>query len=221
VTPAKVLSGRARAAWLFGPGSADLVPSPNETLGPMAVEIYVSTDIEADGPIPGPHSMLSLASAAYGADKTLLATFSRNFETLPGATAHPKTQAWWATQPEAWAACRTDLQPPEQAMKEYVAWLRALPGRPVFVGYPAAYDFMFVYWYLMKFVGESPFSMSALDIKTLAMALLKTKYRETSKRTMPRRWFDEQPHTHVALDDALEQGALFCNMLAELQRTPS
>lgn len=28
-------------------------------------EIYVSTDIEADGPIPGPHSMLSFASAAY------------------------------------------------------------------------------------------------------------------------------------------------------------
>jgi hypothetical protein len=23
------------------------------------------------------------------------------------------------------------------------------------------------------------------------------------------------PHTHRALDDALEQGALFCNMLAE------
>ena len=28
-------------------------------------EIYVSTDIEADGPIPGPHSMLSFGSAAY------------------------------------------------------------------------------------------------------------------------------------------------------------
>ncbi|HCU53603.1 MAG TPA: exonuclease, partial [Gammaproteobacteria bacterium] len=28
-------------------------------------EIYISTDIEADGPIPGAHSMLSLASAAY------------------------------------------------------------------------------------------------------------------------------------------------------------
>ncbi|MFP3741315.1 hypothetical protein SB860_41445, partial [Burkholderia sp. SIMBA_019] len=25
------------------------------------------------------------------------------------------------------------------------------------------------------------------------------------------------PHTHIALDDALEQGALFCNMLAELR----
>lgn len=32
---------------------------------------------------------------------------------------------------------------------------------------------------------------------------------------MPDRWFDPSPHTHVALDDALEQGRLFCNMLAD------
>jgi hypothetical protein len=179
----------------------------------MPPEIYVSTDVEADGPIPGPHSMLSFASAAYLADKTLLGTFTRNLVTLQGAAPHPKTEAWWKTQPEAWAASRHDPKPPEEAIPEYVAWLRALPGRPVFVGYPAAYDFMFVYWYLMKFVGDSPFSHSALDIKTFAMSLLGSDYRETTKPRMPRAWFDASPHTHVALDDALEQGALFCNML--------
>lgn len=100
-------------------------------------------------------------------------------------------------------------------MHRYVAWLKALPGKPVFVGYPAGYDFLFVYWYLMRFAGESPFSHSALDIKTYAMAMLKTDYRSVNKRSMPKRWFDRLPHTHVALDDAIEQGALFCNMLAE------
>src|SRR4051812_5572165 len=120
----------------------------------MRPEVYVSTDIEADGPIPGPHSMLSLASAAYLADKTLVGTFTRNLETLPGAAPHPKTAAWWETQPEAWAACREDPRPPAEAMAEYIVWLKALPGSPVFVGYPASYDFMFVYWYLMRFAGE-------------------------------------------------------------------
>ena len=80
-------------------------------------EIYISTDVETDGPIPGPHSMLSFASAAYAADKRLLGTFSANLETLPGAAAHPKTAEWWATQPEAWAACRKDLESPEHALK--------------------------------------------------------------------------------------------------------
>ena len=181
----------------------------------MSSEIYVSTDIEADGPIPGPYSMLSFASAAYRSDKTLVGTFSRNLETLDGAAPHPKTEAWWKTQPDAWAACRRDTRPPALAMHEYAAWLRTLPGRPVFVGYPASYDFMFVYWYLMKFVGESPFSHSALDIKTFAMCLMGTDYRDSTKRNMPKRWFDDVPHTHVALDDALGQGALFCNMLNE------
>jgi hypothetical protein len=178
-------------------------------------EVYVSTDVETDGPIPGPHSMLSFGSAAFLADKTLLGTFTANLETLPGAEGAPNTMAWWKTQPEAWAACRSDLQSPEAAMGNYLAWLKGLPGKPVFVAYPAGFDFLFVYWYLIRFAGESPFSHSALDIKTYAMALLKGGYRDATKRNMPKRWFDNLPHTHQALDDAIEQGALFCNMLAE------
>ena len=120
--------------------------------------------------------------------------------------------------PEAWTACRQDLQRPEKAMCDYVEWLKQLPGKPVFVGYPAAYDFMFVYWYLIKFTGKSPFSHSALDIKSYAMAVLKTEFRETAKRKMPTHWFDQLPHTHVALDDAIEQGALLCNIFTEQKR---
>jgi len=142
-------------------------------------EIYVSTDVETDGPIPGPHSMLCLASAAYLPDKTLIGTFSANLEPLPGAKPHPKTMKFWSRHPET-------------------------------------FDFMFVYWYLIRFVGESPFGFVGLDIKTYAMAMLKQQeYRGCVKRKFPKRWFDPHPHTHVALDDAIEQGALFCNMLAE------
>ena len=87
-------------------------------------EIYISTDIESDGPIPGPNSMLSFGSAAYMADKTLVSTFSANLETLPGATADPKTAAWWVTQPEAWAASRVNLEAPAQAMHRYLTWVK-------------------------------------------------------------------------------------------------
>lgn len=184
-------------------------------------EIYVSTDVESDGPIPGPNSLLSFGSAAYRADKSLVSTFTRNLETLPGAAGAPDTMAWWRTQPEAWAACRQNLAPPGTAMRDYLVWIKQLPGKPVFVGYPAAYDFLFVYWYLIRFTGESPFSHSALDIKTYAMALLRRGYRDSTKAHMPRRWFDNLPHTHRALDDAIEQGALFCNMLAENFKLPS
>ena len=178
-------------------------------------EIYVSTDVETDGPIPGPHSMLSFASAAYTKDKVLIDTFSANLETLPGASAHPETAEWWESQPEAWDACRKDLEAPETTMVRYVNWVKSLKGKPVFVAYPAGFDFLFIYWYLIRFAGESPFSHSALDIKSFAMALLKIDYRDSTKSNMPKHWFDTLPHTHIALDDAIEQGALFCNMLIE------
>lgn len=181
----------------------------------MREEVYVSTDVETDGPIPGPHSMLSLGSAAYMGDKRLIATFSANLWELPGAAPHPQTAAWWAGQPAAWAACRRAPEPADTVFPRYRDWLRALPGRPVFVAYPAGFDFMFVHWYLMRFAGEDPFGHAALDIKTFAMSLLGCGYRDAVKRNMPAHWFEPAAHTHVALDDAIEQGALFCNMLAE------
>ena len=176
-------------------------------------EIYVSTDVETDGPVAGKHSILSIGSAAYTAGKEMLSTFSANLETLPNALPDFKTAAWWLTQPEAWSACRQNLEPPRDAMGRYVTWLKSLPGKPVFVAYPTAFDFPFVYWYLTEFVGENPFGYSAIDIKTYSMALMRKPYRMCGKRSMPPEWLDPVPHTHVALDDAIEQGRLFCNML--------
>jgi len=181
-------------------------------------EVYVSTDIETDGPIPGPNSMLSLASAAYLTDKTLIGTFTVNLQPIPGAHSDPKTMAWWRSQPDAWDATQVNPQPPSKAMQDYLVWLRSLPGTPIFVAYPVGFDFLFVYWYLIQFTSESPFSYSALDIKTYAMAMLKAEYSQAAKHNMPKQWFDPTPHSHVALDDAIEQGALFCNMLAENMR---
>lgn len=176
-------------------------------------ELYVSTDIETNGPVVGKHAMLSLGSAVFTADKELLSTFSANLQRPADTESDPQTMRWWATQPEAWAACRVDPEPPEAAMRRYLAWLKGLPGRPVFVAYPAAFDFPFVLWYLQRFAGENPFGYSVLDIKTFAMAVMGKAYRECGRASMPAEWFDPDPHTHVALDDAIEQGHLFCNML--------
>jgi len=184
-------------------------------------EIYVSTDVETDGPIPGVYSMLSLGSAAFLPDKTIIGTFSANFATLPGAITDPSTMEWWKGQPQAWQECHKDLRQPPEAMADYVKWLKALPGAPVFVAYPATFDFSFVYWYLRKFAGESPFSFSALDIKTLAYAMLELNFSDVCKTNMPKSWFDSTNKSHVALDDAIEQGLMFCNMLAQLRASRS
>jgi len=187
---------------------------------PHKPEIYVSTDVESDGPIPGPHSMLSFGSAAFTADGKLIGTYSANLETLPGATQHPTTMAWWAEHEAAYEQTRTFQKMPQLEMPKYAQWLESLPGIPVFVSFPAAYDFMFITWYLHQFAGRSPLSFSALDMKSYAMAVLKTDFTETTKSQMPAEWFVTKNHSHIALDDAIEQGRLFINILKASRSSP-
>jgi hypothetical protein len=177
-------------------------------------EIYISIDIETDGRIPGPHSMLSFGAAAF-VDRKLAGTFSANLELLDGAAPHPDTAAWWEKNAEAYAETRKDIVPPATAMPEFVAWAESFGKNPVFVAFPAGFDFTFMYWYMIRFAGRSPFSFSALDLKTYAMALLDVPFRDAVKRNFPRAWFAAgKRHTHIALDDAIEQGEMFMAMLA-------
>ena len=57
-------------------------------------EVYVSTDIETDGPIPGANSMLSFASIAYDDEGRELRSFAVNLETLPDAIPDARTMEW-------------------------------------------------------------------------------------------------------------------------------
>lgn len=185
-------------------------------------EIYVSTDIEANGPCPGLHSMLSIGSIAIdpdlGEDQIDIAPkFTANLEPLPDAKGDPDTLAWWG-RPEnktAWALTTANQRDPGVVMIEYVHWLDTLPGRPIFVGYPAGFDFTFVYYYIHRFVhGYNPFVRNSIDIESFVMPMLKTTYLGADQKHWPREWIDEsRPHTHVALDDAIHQGVSFLRML--------
>lgn len=185
----------------------------------MKHDIFISTDVEADGKVPTRNSMLSFGSAAYDINKNLLGTFSVNLEEFPGASPDPLTMSeFWNKNPDnsaAYAETRKNLKNPKIAMQEYKQWIESLGSNYVFVGYPAPYDFMWISFYFLYFLGESPFNHSrCLDAKSFAMATLKKeKLSYATKRNMPRNWFDNIKHTHVAVDDAVEQGALFINML--------
>lgn len=192
-------------------------------------EIYVSVDVEADGPTPGPYSMLSFGLAAFSLDKVLLATFTRNLEPLPGATQHPRVMEWWRSTPEhraAYARTREDVQPVRESMLACEQWCKSLRahGKPCAVGAPAAYDYgAWLYWYLVYAVGDVPeLGFAALDLKSLAFGLLPgTRYRSLGKKTYPPDWLDaDTPHTHVALDDAIEQGAMLVNAIRQRDGLP-
>lgn len=184
-------------------------------------ELYLSTDVETDGKIPGQHSMRSLATVAFvvgnNGKPDIKGEFSQNLEPLPGATTHPDTMAFWAQYPDAWAKATENAIPPQPAIADYYEWLMGFKQhyQLAFAGYPVAHEFMWVYWHLIYFKDECPFSHSGLDIKTYGAALLGCGYKDASKRKLPKRWFNpELKHTHIALDDAREQAYLLASMMA-------
>ena len=91
-------------------------------------ELYISTDVETDGPIPGPHSMLSIGSAAYTADKKILSTFSANLETLLEACAHPKTAAVSYTHLDVYKRQTLTLASSSAAVANSCTFIRMLPS---------------------------------------------------------------------------------------------
>jgi hypothetical protein len=162
--------------------------------------------------------MLSFGLAAFTLDKHLVATFSRNLEVLDGADVDERTMKWWAqeTQVEAYRKCREDLVSPRAAMVEAKSWLDEMRafGRPIVCGAPSGFDFTFMYYYFQRFLGESPIGFASLDLRSYAAAVMKRQYRHVGKRQYPAEWIDaDLPHTHVALDDAIEQGCILINMM--------
>ena len=76
-----------------------------------------------------------------------------------------------------------------------------------------------MFYYLVRYAGDSPFGHSSLDMKSFYMGKYGTDWRETTKRaigkTRPHLLEGLGPDTHNALDDAREQAALFRRILAD------
>ncbi|MEU1598646.1 3'-5' exoribonuclease, partial [Streptomyces sp. NPDC005708] len=106
---------------------------------------------------------------------------------------------------------------PATALGEFADWVRRVStgAQPVMCGYPASYDWTFLYWYLIRFTGASPFGHSGcLDMKTLYATKAGLPLRAVAKGTMPRHLLSKRRHTHHALDDAVEQAELLANLMA-------
>ena len=136
--------------------------------------------------MPGLHSMLSLVAAAYNAWGQRVGKFSANLKTLPAdATTDDRTMVWWEGQPEAWKRARERPRDPKTVMEEFHVFALGegrRSGRPVMVTYPAAFDAMWVTWYLHAFTSGDPFRRRCIDLKTLAMQLLGGGYANAAKR---------------------------------------
>ena len=184
--------------------------------------VYVVTDIEVDGPWPGPNSMRSFASVAVTASGEERGTFEAVLEPLPGAQPAPDTYAWFQTQPEAWTAATEDPRPVQVVLDDYVTWVRDLGEWREFVAAPLGFDGGWIEYYLRRFTSyavcqgpyetERLFHGSGLCLKSLACGATGGDPATFTVHDLPQAWFGDVPHTHRAIDDA--RG--YANLLVEL-----
>ena len=174
-------------------------------------EILVSVDVETTGPIPGPFSMISFGGVAYDPADKEISRFKINLHELPDAGWHPDTMKWWDTVPDAWECATKNPVEPKEAILRFVQWLNTLPGQPKLMGWPLPFDYMFLYWYCIYFVSKAPFGFDGIDIKSYAMAALRSPtLDEISKRALQRRLFlPDSELSHDPVDDAAQQAKLF------------
>jgi len=171
-------------------------------------EVYISVDIESSGPIPGEFSMLSLGACVV-----------RNASRKYYAEMKPISNKF---VPKALKVSRFSLDElkktgtePKVAMSAFGYWIDevASGSRPVFVAFNATFDWQFVNYYFHRFLGKNPFGISGLDIKAYYMGKFDKTWGKTTKSKFDKRFLSNKPHTHNALDDAIEQAEIFEKLL--------
>ena len=185
----------------------------------MGADLYISADIEADGPIPGRYSMLAFGLAVAGRFD------GRSFEACdPSATTfyrelRPISDHLDPAALRVAGLDRDQLEEagalPTEAMTEAARWIEEQAGadQPVLVGYPVVFDWLFLHWYFVAFLGESPFGFSsALDMKTIYQQKGRVTLDEAGREDLPPFLRSVREHSHNALDDAIEQGEIFIKL---------
>ena len=96
-------------------------------------------------------------------------------------------------------------------MRQFEEWLATNTDgtRPIFVGFNAPFDWMFVADYFWRYLGRNPFGISALDLKSYYMGRDGVeRWAETSRQYVCATLGLGPDRTHNALDDAREQALL-------------
>lgn len=184
------------------------------------MDAYFSADVETDGPIPGPYSILSFALVYAGSFDGTRFVRPTKYDLSWYGELKPISQHFQAEALQVNGMNRNRLviegQPPEIAMSAAAEWVRDTAGAaaPVLVAYPLSFDWTWLYWYFTQFsVLGSPFGYSrCFDLKTAVAVKSGQPISDSGRSRLPGKLRSMRAHTHHALEDATEQAEIFANV---------
>jgi hypothetical protein len=184
------------------------------------VDAYFSADVETDGPIPGPFSMLSFAIVYAGSfdgqrferPERYERTFYRELKPISDEF---QEEALRVNGLDRARLCR-EGESPGTVMTDASRWVWNIAGaaKPVLVAYPLSFDWTWLYWYFIRFSVEgSPFGYSrCFDLKTALAVKGAVPIGDAGRSKLEAPLKSVRQHTHHALDDAIEQAEIFANV---------
>jgi DNA polymerase III epsilon subunit-like protein len=180
------------------PKSDDPTPAPRP-------ETYISVDVETAGANPARFSMISIGACLVDDPAT-------NFyvELQPDRTEVDEKAL--AISGLSMSTLAQEGIEPTDAMTRFESWVKEVVPEghvPIFVGFNASFDWMFVDDYFQRYLGRNPFGHTALDIKAYSMGMSNTTWAETSLRVLSPKYLTGRPLAHNALADAQDQAELF------------
>ncbi len=168
------------------------------------MSIYI-VDVEADGPIPGPYSMVCFGAVKVGPGK--MPSFYG--ETKPISEKYvPEALNVSGFSREK----HLTFADPEKTMREFKAWIAETNtgGRPTFMSDNLAFDWQWINWYFHNFIQENPFGFSGRRIGDLyAGATLELKNTNDWKK------YRRAKHDHNPVNDALGNAQALLTIIDE------
>lgn len=198
----------------------EISPRESDWISEKNIDVYFSADVETDGPIPGPYSLLSFAmvyAGRYDGQKfespaNLKQTFYREIKPISDSF---ESEALRVNQLDRDRLCQEGKDPVD-AMTEAAQWVRKIagPNRPILVAYPLSFDWTWLYWYFIRFSSEgSPFNHSGcFDIKTAYAVKARIPVAAAGRSNLESWLRPHREHSHHALEDAIEQAEIFANL---------
>jgi DNA polymerase III epsilon subunit-like protein len=165
---------------------------------------FISVDVEASGSVPPTYSMLSVGACLVDNDSV---TFRRLLRPI-SKNADPKALSVSRFSMDDLEKVGVD---PRHAMREFADWVteKAAGRTAVFVGLNAAFDWAFVNYYFVTYVGTNPFGFAPLDIKAYYAGASGADWMDARSSRMTEHLGAKKKSTHDALDDAIAQAELF------------
>lgn len=184
------------------------------------VDVYFSADVETDGPIPGPFSMLSFAMVYAGSFDGKRFCRPQKYEKVLYKEVKPISEDFQQEALNVNGLDRSRLcvegETPEEALADAYRWVKEAAGQanPVLVAYPLSFDWTWLYWYFIRFSKHgSPFGYSqCFDIKTALAVKAGIPISEARRSRLNPILVPKHSHTHHAIDDAIEQAEIFANI---------